>query len=102
MAPSCSRLCRRSQAERTPMMDIGNASNLELDQLTAHCDAVQGQLVLRKVYDFLDRFIVYPSEHARVAHALWVLHAHLMDRWDTTPRMAFLSAEPASGKSRAL
>ena len=25
-----------------------------------------------------------------------------MDRWDSTPRIAFLSAEPASGKSRAL
>lgn len=25
-----------------------------------------------------------------------------MDKWETTPRIAFLSAEPASGKSRAL
>jgi Protein of unknown function (DUF3631) len=84
------------------MMDIANASNRELDRLTAQRDAVQGQLVVRKTYDFLGRFVVYPSEHARVAHALWILHAHLMDRWDTTPRIAFLSAEPASGKSRAL
>src|SRR5262249_15313517 len=29
-------------------------------------------------------------------------HAHMMEYWDSTPRLAFLSAEPASGKSRAL
>ena len=84
------------------MMDITSASHAELDRLMEQSEAAQGQVVLRKVYDFLGRFVVYPSEHAHVAHALWVLHAHLMDRWDTTPRIAFLSAEPASGKSRAL
>jgi hypothetical protein len=58
--------------------------------------------VLDQVYAFLGRFVSYPSGHARVAHALWCVHAHLMDRWESTPRLAFLSAEPASGKSRAL
>jgi len=33
---------------------------------------------------------------------LWCVHTHLMDRWESTPRLAFLSAEPASGKTRAL
>jgi hypothetical protein len=37
-----------------------------------------------------------------VAHALWVVHCHLIDHFETTPRLAFLSPEPASGKSRAL
>src|SRR4029450_11052659 len=50
----------------------------------------------------LGRFVAYPSEHAQVAHALWVVHTHMMSRWDSTPRLAFLSAEPASGKTRAL
>jgi len=84
------------------MKKTTTATNTELDQLTQDTDAARGQMVLRKVYDFLGRFVAYPSEHARVAHALWVLHTHLMDRWDSTPRLAFLSAEPASGKSRAL
>src|SRR5574337_214342 len=44
----------------------------------------------------------YPSAHAAVAHALWVAHCHLMDAWESTPRIAFLSPEPGSGKSRAL
>jgi hypothetical protein len=77
-------------------------SNAELDQFTQQSDANRGQTVLRQVHDFLGRFVVYPSGHAQIAHALWIIHSHLMDRWDTTPRIAFLSAEPASGKSRAL
>src|SRR5215203_1558926 len=58
--------------------------------------------MLSAVYKFLGRFVAYPSEHAHVAHALWIVHAHLMDSWESTPRIAFLSAEPASGKTRAL
>jgi hypothetical protein len=57
---------------------------------------------LDDVLDYLQRFVAYPSEHAAVAHALWVVHTHLMDAWESTPRIAFLSPEPGSGKSRAL
>ena len=32
---------------------------------------------------------------------LWVAHAHLVECFETTPRLAFLSPEPGSGKSRA-
>jgi hypothetical protein len=45
--------------------------------------------------------VVYPSEHERRAHVLWIAHTWLMDCWDSTPRIAFLSPEPGSGKSRA-
>ena len=78
------------------------ASNRELDDAILQNDARQGERMLREVYGIIGRFVAYPSDHARVAHALWILHSHLMDRWETTPRLAFLSAEPASGKSRAL
>jgi hypothetical protein len=61
-----------------------------------------GAEMLTKVHAFLTRFVSYPSVHAATAHALWCVHAHLMHLWDTTPRLAFLSPEPASGKSRAL
>lgn len=54
------------------------------------------------VHAFLGRFVAYPSEHAHVAHTLWIGHTHLMDAWETTPRLAFLSPEPASGKTRGL
>jgi len=54
------------------------------------------------VYAFLARFVAYPDDHTRVAHTLWIAHAHLMEVWDSTPRLAFLSPEPGSGKTRAL
>jgi hypothetical protein len=58
--------------------------------------------ILDDVAAILDRFVAYPSEHARVAHTLWIAHAHVMDAWESTPRIAFLSPEPGSGKTRAL
>ena len=64
--------------------------------------AVDGAAVLDDVDRFLARFVVYPSDHERTAHVLWIGHAWFMDAWESTPRLAFLSPEPGSGKSRAL
>ncbi len=61
-----------------------------------------GATILDDVHTFIGRFVAYPSGHARIAHALWIAHTHMMEAWDSTPRIAFLSPEPASGKSRAL
>jgi hypothetical protein len=63
---------------------------------------IDPQELFQKVEKFLARFVCYPSEHARVAHVLWIAHAHLMDAWESTPRLAALSPEPASGKTRLL
>ena len=57
---------------------------------------------LDHVHAFIGRFVSYPSPEAQTAHALWIAHAFFMDHWDSTPRLAFLSPEPGSGKSRAL
>ena len=62
----------------------------------------EGAALLDRTYNFLGRFIAYPSVHAHVAHVLWVAHAHLMPAWESTPRIAFLSPEPASGKTRSI
>jgi hypothetical protein len=62
----------------------------------------QGAALLEDVSRFLARFVVYPSNHAQIAHVLWIAHAHLMDAWESTPRIAFLSPEPASGKTRSM
>jgi hypothetical protein len=64
--------------------------------------AVEGAFILDEIETFLDRFVAYPSEHAKIAHTLWIAHTHLMGSWESTPRIAFLSPEPASGKTRAL
>jgi hypothetical protein len=58
--------------------------------------------LLNDVEKFIRRFVVFPSEAAYVAVTLWVAHTHLMDLFDSTPRLAFLSPEPGSGKSRSL
>lgn len=84
------------------MIDINTATNAELDRLIEDQDALQGQKVLNQVYAFLGRFVSYPSDEARVAHTAWIVHAHAMHLWESTPRIAFLSPEPGSGKSRAL
>ncbi len=70
----------------------------------AECEelAPSGAQILDSVYDFLGRFVAYPCGHAHVAHTLWIAHTHAMDAWESTPRIAFLSPEPGSGKSRAL
>jgi hypothetical protein len=77
-------------------------SNADLDQQLLDQEAGEGERLLAAVHAFLGRFVSYPDEHSHVAHTLWCVHAHLMHLWDSTPRLAFLSAEPASGKSRAL
>ncbi|MEV7346990.1 DUF3631 domain-containing protein [Streptomyces sp. NPDC093544] len=63
---------------------------------------IDGAALLDDVEAFHRRFNVFPTEVAYVAVALWDAHAHLLDCFDSTPRLAFLSPEPGSGKSRAL
>jgi hypothetical protein len=63
---------------------------------------IDGALLLDQLHAFLGRFIAYPSEGAHAAHTLWVAHTHMMESWESTPRIAFLSPEPGSGKTRAL
>ena len=58
--------------------------------------------IIDDIHAFLARFVAYPSEHAHVAHTLWIAHAHLIEAFESTPRLAFLSPEPASGKTRAI
>jgi hypothetical protein len=61
-----------------------------------------GAAALDEVRAFIGRFCALPTEHAYTATALWAAHAHVLDAFDSTPRLAFLSPEPGSGKTRAL
>ncbi|MEU8760918.1 DUF3631 domain-containing protein [Streptomyces sp. NPDC048659] len=65
-------------------------------------EPIDGAALLDQVEKFHRRFNVFPREAAYVAVVLWDAHAHLLDSFDSTPRLAFLSPEPGSGKSRAL
>ncbi|GJN99120.1 hypothetical protein NJB1907f44_48970 [Mycobacterium marinum] len=62
-------------------------------------DAAQ---LLDDVEAFVRRFSVLPGEHCYVGVALWAAHTHFIDRLETTPRLACLSPEPGSGKTRVL
>jgi hypothetical protein len=62
----------------------------------------EGAELLDDVEGFLARFVAYPTKHAQIAHTLWIAHTHCMEIWESTPRIAFLSPEPGSGKTRAL
>ena len=59
-------------------------------------------VTLDAVQTFLERFIAYPSPETATAHTLWIVHAHLVDAFENSPRLAFLSPEPGSGKSRCM
>jgi hypothetical protein len=88
---------RQSNGGRTRPDHTGRDGN----NLVHHGQS-DGNNLLNQVHAFLKRFVSYPSEHASVAHTLWIVHAHLMEVWESTPRIAFLSPEPGSGKTRAL
>jgi hypothetical protein len=67
-----------------------------------HEIAALGPELLDDVHAFLGRFVAFPSPETHDAATLWAAHAHGMEAWDTTARLAFLSPEPGSGKTRAL
>ncbi|WP_370582243.1 DUF3631 domain-containing protein [Plantibacter sp. VKM Ac-2880] len=58
--------------------------------------------VLGDVEAFVRRYVSFPDLDSCTATILWIAHAHLLEAFETTPRIAFLSTEPGSGKSRAL
>jgi hypothetical protein len=61
-----------------------------------------GAVVLNDIHAFTGWFVAFPSEEAHIAHTLWTAHTHLMECWDSTPRLAALSPEKECGKSRLL
>jgi Protein of unknown function (DUF3631) len=101
--------CREADKKRAKKLlkfcKKGNGESAEqfADRMNAKFgDKPNAQELFQRAERFLARFVCYPSEHAQVAHVLWIGHAHCMDAWESTPRIAFLSPEPASGKTRAL
>lgn len=65
---------------------------------------VDGAALLDEVVAFVRRYVAAPSEHALIAVVLWCVHAHgiVHDAFESSPRVAFLSPEPGSGKTRVL
>jgi hypothetical protein len=68
--------------------------------------AKKGDQSLARLLDDLDsilaRFVAFPSPQARHAVAAWIVHAHAIDAFASTPRLAVLSPEKGSGKTRVM
>jgi len=100
---------RRAQTQReaaskkneTPAISLSQMSPAAPDFPSPAEESIDGASLLDSVYSYLGRFISYPSMDAHVAHTLWVAHTHAMDCFESTPRIAFLSPEPGSGKTRS-
>ncbi|MEZ5184292.1 MAG: DUF3631 domain-containing protein [Candidatus Nanopelagicales bacterium] len=58
--------------------------------------------ILADLEDFVNGHAVLPSPYAAKAIALWIVHSHTIDRFDSTARLAVSSAEKGSGKTRLL
>lgn len=58
--------------------------------------------MLDEVGRVFDEYVAFPSEEARDAVILWVAHTHVFKSFESSPRLAILSREPGSGKSRVL
>lgn len=79
-----------------------NASHAEIVLMTGEKPEVTGATLLDEADRFIHRFCVLPTEADHVAVTLWAAHAHMVEHFHTTPRLALLSPEPGSGKTRVL
>lgn len=83
---------------------------LPVEKRMANADAIArrraragtGAGILDDLADALARYVAFPSPAARDATALWAAHTHCLDAFESTPRLAPLSPEKGSGKTRLL
>ena len=61
-----------------------------------------GARILDDVRAFIARFVAFPVNAALDATTLWAAHSHMAAHFHTSPRLALLSPEPSSGKTRVL
>src|SRR5688572_30761238 len=93
-------MAREILPERLPVMEAAIDVSLPAAEVPVLPGA--GAELLDLIFQFIGRFVCYPSAAEQNAHALWVAHTHLMNAWASTPRIGFLSPEPWSGKTRAI
>jgi hypothetical protein len=61
-----------------------------------------GDELLDDVRAYIARFCSFPDEHCLAAVTLWAVHTHVIEHLYATPRLALLSPEAGSGKTRVL
>ncbi len=73
------------------------------DAMTEHDHRnAPGAQLLDAVAAHISRYVAFPSEHALHAVTLWATHAHCLDAFESTPRLALVSPEKQSAKTRTL
>lgn len=78
----------------------GKGGDVEDEASGEPCE--DGAVLLDEVRAFLARFVAFPSPAALDAVTLWAVHTHFASVLENTPRLALLSPEPGSGKTRTL
>jgi hypothetical protein len=58
--------------------------------------------ILLDVYDYIGKFVVFPSVNSRLIHTLWIAHTHLVKDLYHTPRLYITSADRGCGKTTLL
>ena len=62
----------------------------------------EGAQLLDAVTEHVGRYVAFPTEHALHAVVLWAVHADALDAFESTPRLALVSPEKQSAKTRTL
>ena len=88
------------------LLDLDPTAAVDLAALAAarndRLARVYGAELLDDVRAFLSLYVAFPDAHTLAAATLWTAHTHLLDSFESTPRLAVLSPEPGSGKTRTL
>lgn len=63
---------------------------------------LDGAATLDDTRSFINRFCAFPDQHCLTAVTLWAAHSHMTATFHTTPRLAVVSPELGSGKTRVL
>lgn len=70
------------------------------DPTTDPCHDQEATILLAQMANFIARYVQLPSVEHLVAVALWVVHTHCFDCFESTPRLAVISPERECGKTR--
>jgi hypothetical protein len=93
----------KKAADFAEQIAIVNGDERVILRVLERRDAIPALAVyLESVRTFLTRYVAFPSEHEAIAIALWIAHAHMVERFETSPILAITSAELRSGKTRTL
>lgn len=89
-----------SEGDRPPPTAADLDAIFPVDQIGKEAPVIGN--VLDDTREFIRRFCVFSDEHALTAVTLWAAHTHMVEHFHTTPRLALLSPEAGSGKTRVL